>query len=165
MRQIKPDPKVTELLGQIILDHKSEWKNVPNAGWTLEQVKSVPVPEREVYKGPCAAVVMDSPETTERLKEVQSLLKANLLTNSLVYPPQSFMKWHTNGDTVGTRNYYTFTTKSGRFIYRHAETGQLIVDEDQVGWTVREFEIDHDKPFWHCVWSDGIRFSFGFNKD
>ena len=165
MRHPNVDPKVTALLGKIILSHKADWRSAPDAGWTLEQVKEQSFPEREVYQGSCAAIVLEGQsETDALLEEVKGLLQSSGVTNKLVYPPHSCMRWHTNSDTQGVRTYYTFSVKAGVFIYKDQETGEIVEDVDKVGWTVRQFDVNAEKPFWHCVWSDGIRFSFGFNS-
>lgn len=161
MVQLTPDPSVISILSEIIKKSKTYWKVLPEAGYTLEDVLSIDIPEENREK---------SRDFPHRLPEGDSINKASEIlgglanTNCIVYPPKSFMEWHTNSNRLGTRTYYTFAVKPGKFIYKDRETGEIVVDEDQVGWTVRQFDIHRDDPLWHCVWADGVRFSFGFTK-
>lgn len=161
MQQTKPDPKVTEILAKIIRANDSFWKILPNEGVSLEDVKTTPVPSENVEKDKSIPHML---EDSGLLKEAIDALGVASSTNCIAYGPNSKMDWHTNTNNEGLRTYYSFTVKPGRFIYIHPETGQMIVDTDQVGWTVRQFEIRKDKPLWHCVWADGVRFSFGFTE-
>lgn len=97
------------------------------------------------------------------IQEVIEELGAYECTNTMVYAKNSGINWHTNSDNVGTRIYIIFTVKPGIFRYRDPNTGEIIDDEDYVGWTQREFKIDKEKLLWHCVYSPGIRFAYGFN--
>lgn len=161
MQQTKPDPKVTEILAKIIRNNADFWKTLANEGITLEDVKSIPVPTENVERDKSYTHRL---EDDGLLKEAIDYLGVTRSTNCMAYGPRSKMDWHTNTNREGLRTYYSFTVKPGRFIYIHPETGQMIVDTDQVGWTVRQFEIRKDKPLWHCVWADGVRFSFGFTE-
>lgn len=78
------------------------------------------------------------------------------LTNSIVYKPNTLMKWHTNSDNKGIRRYYTYTNGSAWFAYQD-ENGKIVYDQDNKGWTIREFET----PVWHSIFTENIRFSFG----
>lgn len=162
MKQLKPDPEVIAALIPVIKGSKEIWKVLPNEGVTLEDVKATPLPSEDVEKSPNRCFHLLNGD--EHLEKASDILGGQKIRNRLVYPPNSTMGWHTNSDHEGIRTYYSFTVKPGRFIYLHPETGQMIVDSDQVGWTVRQFEISKDKPLWHCVWADGVRFSFGFTQ-
>jgi hypothetical protein len=73
------------------------------------------------------------------------------------------MLWHTNSDDPGTRIYYTYSNKLSIFRYIDKDTGQIVDDIDNVGWTARKFDItDESNPFWHTIWTSSLRFSFGF---
>jgi hypothetical protein len=137
---------------------------LPSAGHTLEEVRESPLPSYDLSGALCPALVLQGREETQaQIDKVCLLLGASKCTNQIAYPPRSHMKWHTNSNVIGKRTYYTFTAHVGAFIYKNYDTGETITDMDNVGWTVREFLVQKDKPLWHCVWSDGIRFSFGFN--
>ena len=81
---------------------------------------------------------------------------AQQLTNSMIYPPETLMKWHTNSDNPGLRRYYTFTKGDAWFAWVDGE-GNVQYDKDNMGWTVREFEA----PVWHSIYTSQLRFSFG----
>lgn len=102
-------------------------------------------------------------DTNSLLLESANLLGATSVTNNILYHPQSCLGWHTNSDLEGYRTYYTYTLKPGIFRYVDPKSNKILLDVDNVGWTSRTFLIQKDKSFWHSVWSDGYRFSFGFN--
>lgn len=97
------------------------------------------------------------------IRNAIKILGAERTTNAIVYPPQSYMGWHTNSDIPGKRIYYTFSTKSAVFKYIHPFTKEVLYSKDKIGWNCREFVIDATNPLWHCIYSEGLRFSFGFN--
>ena len=86
-------------------------------------------------------------------------------TNNLVYNPMSCMGWHTNSNHVGLRTYYTYT--QGKAIFRYIDNNGVIEDDyDELGkWNVRQFLIDDKDKLWHTVWTEKVRFSFGFVFD
>ena len=83
-------------------------------------------------------------------------LGAKELTNSMIYLPNTIMKWHTNSDNAGLRRYYTFTKGDAWFAYTD-EQGKIHYDKDDMGWTIREFKA----PVWHSIYTSQLRFSFG----
>ena len=161
MKQLEVNPEVTKALAPIITNSTDVWKNLPDQGFSLDDVKNLPLPDEDKEK---SLQLMCNMDGGKHLEKAIDILGSQRSTNCIAYPPNSHMYWHTNSDREGIRTYYTFTVKAGCFIYIHPETGEMIVDEDQVGWTVRQFEIRKDKPLWHCVWADGVRFSFGFTQ-
>lgn len=83
------------------------------------------------------------------------------------YKPGYYMGWHNNHGRKGTRIYVTYADENGKsfFRYRDKKTGDVITTYDQKGWTVRLFDVS-DVPndfYWHSVYSNCNRFSFGFN--
>ena len=80
-----------------------------------------------------------------------------------MYPPGGFMSWHTNYKSPGWRLYINYVEEPGKsfFRYRDPETGKVITSIDQQ-WNFRLFKIDAQKPFWHAVYSNTNRYSFGF---
>jgi hypothetical protein len=79
------------------------------------------------------------------------------------YPPGSYMGWHTNNRAPGVRIYVTHAEEPGRsfFRYREPDTGRLVTSPDD-RWNVRVFRVGGEKPFWHAVYSETHRFSFGY---
>lgn len=79
------------------------------------------------------------------------------------YPPGSFMGWHTNGRAPGLRLYLTATETPGKsfFRYRDPATGAIETSWDR-SFDARIFPITGDHAFWHAVYSETDRFSFGF---
>ena len=94
-----------------------------------------------------------------RLGNVLSVTKSG----HFLYPPGSFMSWHTNSKAPGWRLYINYVEEAGKsfFRYRNPETGEIVTSMDQK-WNFRLFKIDPKKPFWHTVYSDTNRYSFGY---
>jgi hypothetical protein len=78
------------------------------------------------------------------------------------YPPGGYMGWHTNSQAPGWRLYVTRTDEPGRsfFRYRDPQSGEIHTSLD-ADWNFRLFRIQADDPFWHAVYSETNRFSFG----
>ena len=73
------------------------------------------------------------------------------------------MGWHTNNRAPGVRIYVTHAEEPGRsfFRYRDPDTDQVVTAPDD-RWNVRAFRVGSEKPFWHAVYSETHRFSFGY---
>jgi hypothetical protein len=98
------------------------------------------------------------------LQKAIELLGADKCTNASIYPPSTILDWHTNSDDPGIRTYYTYSIKQSIFKYIDPDTSVAVLDEDHIGsWTCRSFLITAEKPLWHTVWSEGVRFAFGFS--
>lgn len=77
------------------------------------------------------------------------------------YPKTGYMGWHTNSNKPCKRVYITYT--DGQSFFRYKKDNDIITDYDDVGITVREFDIPElPEQLWHCVGSYANRFSFGF---
>jgi hypothetical protein len=79
------------------------------------------------------------------------------------YPPGSYMGWHTNSRAPGVRIYVTNAEEPGRsfFRYRDPDMDRVVTAPDD-RWNVRVFRVGGEKPFWHAVYSETHRFSFGY---
>jgi len=160
MMRSSPNSKVVALLKTVILQNKKTWKALPENTSTLEEARECPVPSDNLNRA--HSLIVSLVDKDNLLDKVCSLLGATAITNSIVYPPNTLMGWHTNNDRGGRRIYYTFTIDESVFLYKDIESSKVIEDFDDKGWTVRSFDIDKRNPFWHSIWSEGIRFSFGF---
>lgn len=85
------------------------------------------------------------------------------LTGHFLYKPQGFMGWHTNAGAPGTRVYITYAVEGDRSFFRYQDPLTKVIHDsvDKQGWNIRTFSIDPSLPFWHCVYSDTDRYSFG----
>lgn len=79
------------------------------------------------------------------------------------YPPGSYMGWHTNQRVPGWRAYLTYAEQPGRsyFRYRHPSDGTVVTSWDGE-WDLRVFRVGAPRPFWHAVYSETHRYSFGY---
>ena len=80
------------------------------------------------------------------------------------YPPGGYMGWHTNLGLPGWRLYITHAQEPGKsfFRYRDPDTSEIVTAWDRE-WNFRLFKIDPKRPFWHVVYSETNRYSFGYN--
>lgn len=86
-------------------------------------------------------------------------------SGSFLYPKTGYMGWHTNANSPYLRCYITYSENGDSYFkYRDPDTKQIIIDKDNIGWTLRYFKIsaEIDKLFWHCVYSNTTRISYGF---
>lgn len=157
-----PNKKVTDLLFSIITDNCRFWKNLPERNISLDDFLLKKIPENNHATRETDNFIFPF---SDKLIEAAQILGAKSNTNFMAYHPKSMMGWHTNSNLPGKRIYYTFSIKPAIFRYKDPKTGIIINDYDDIGWTCREFLIDKENPLWHCIWTEGIRFSFGFNKE
>ena len=118
---------------------------------------------------------VDDPEVVELRQVVDTLLRDRLRvivdvadlelrsSGHFWYPPGSFMGWHTNARVPGWRAYVTYAEAPHSSFFRYAdpETGEIVTNWDD-GWDLRIFRVDPTLPFWHAVYSETNRFSFGY---
>ena len=161
--KIPLDNRLTHTLDQIILASSERWKPLEQQSnhCSFEQFNSISCPlGQEVYYD--GRDLYTSLLTEQQGARLASAFGFSRCTNYIAYPPNTIMAWHTNSDTPGVRTYYIYTERPGIFRYID-ESGDTVDDYDNVGWTARSFKINPEKPLWHTVWSQGLRFAFGFN--
>ena len=101
-------------------------------------------------------------ELTKILKDVYPSMRVRL-SGSFLYPDTGYMGWHTNHLDPCKRIYIVYAEEAQRSFFRYEEDGKIITDFDDLGLTIREFDIPSTQPyFWHCVGSTCNRFRFGF---
>ena len=168
IKKTLPSDKIIKLLSEEIKNFGIDFaKNIKpfNATKTVFDKFKYSIPsEVEFHRGYSSLGTTDMKRTDSiAVKEVCSELNALHCTNTLYYTSNSYMQWHTNSDNEGRRVYILYTSKPGIFRYKHPETGDIIDDYDNVGWTQREFLVSKTKLLWHCVYSPAPRFAYGFN--
>jgi len=168
-----PNPEVIKHLSHIIRECFAQWKNLPKGNCTEIDFNKQPLPgESDVDSGSFLnnypTIHLNPFKRKEKFERLTEFLKINdpLIkdyqhSNAIVYAPMTCMRWHTNSSFVGLRTYYTFTNGKGIFRYID-ENGNVIDDHDNKGWTVRKFQVTRNPGFWHTVWTEQTRFSFGF---
>lgn len=79
------------------------------------------------------------------------------------YPASSSMGWHTNSRVPGWRAYLTHAAAPDRSFFRYLDPDvDRVVTSWDSEWDLRVFQVSAEEPFWHCVWADVDRFSFGY---
>lgn len=166
MKILQPNKEVTDILTDIIKDSRDLWASLGGTGNTYEDFMNLELPDGDVPNANCINDIINILDNKHREKyhKCISLLGVKKYTNAMVYRPGGIMGWHTNSNSTGTRIYYTFTAGDAYFRYVDNNTKDKILSKDNIGWTVREFKITQKDPLWHCVWSEKLRFSFGFNS-
>lgn len=91
---------------------------------------------------------------------------APVISGQFLYPPGSHLGWHTNARVPGWRLYIVHAEEPRRsfFRYRDIRSGSIVTAWDEE-WNARLINFDDREPFWHAVYSDTIRFSFGYRLD
>lgn len=159
-----PNEGVTSVLSAHIKKNVKEWhRHIVRKPVTYEDFSKWQIPSKDLP----VAISSDTlllPEGADAVpvQTAKNLLGATRVTNASVYSPMSGMFWHTNSNLEGTRVYYTFSLDRSVFKYKDPSTGEEHESWDDVGWTCRTFDVVKDRPLWHCIWTSGRRFSFGF---
>jgi hypothetical protein len=79
------------------------------------------------------------------------------------YPKGGYMSWHTNSDKPEKHIYITYVDEPNKSFFRSSVDGKIITDWDSEKLNVRVFDVVDKEPFyWHCVYSECNRYSFGF---
>ena len=167
MLKIEPRKDITEQLYSLMSSTMDQWKDLKSGTATKDMWNNQTIPN-DPHKNVDGGFQV--PPSNYMILSIDKVIKMYLLklvgakkfSNALIYAPNSFMSWHTNINNIGTRHYYTYTTKES--IFRYIKDGEIIDDIDNIGWTARSFEIKEDEPLWHTVYTNGIRFSFGFTR-
>lgn len=165
VERLTPNTEVCNTLLHIIGTTSDKWSTIRNETPISRNsfLRRKKIPATDVDRISDSRFVVLTLNEDPRLVSCQKMIGASSSTNAIVYPKNSVMGWHTNSNNLGTRVYYTYTKKQGIFRYKDPETGLIVDDYDDEGWTCRSFLIQKDQPLWHTIWTEGIRFSFGFN--
>ncbi len=84
------------------------------------------------------------------------------LSGRFHYPVKGFMGWHTNSNAIGWRMYATWCEEDKKSFFRYYQDKKLHTEMEDKGWNFRAFKVEPGKLYWHCVYSDTNRYSFGF---
>jgi hypothetical protein len=86
-----------------------------------------------------------------------------VVSGHFLYPPGGFMSWHTNSDKPNKHLYFTYADEEGKSFFRSFDNNEIVTDYDKKGLNIRVFDTTNAGPlYWHCVYSDCNRYSFGF---
>ena len=106
------------------------------------------------------------------IKNLENIIKkdisGNISSSGLyLYPPNGYCGWHTNSTCIGERIYLSWCKEGNKSFFRYInpKTKELHTKWEKEGWNINRFKVsnEEDKLFWHCVYSDTIRLSIGFN--
>lgn len=79
-----------------------------------------------------------------------------------LYPPGGYMSWHTNSDMPCERLYIAVVDEINRSCFKYIENYRIVEDWDDNEIVVRKFSCSEQTPFWHAVYSECNRYSFGY---
>jgi hypothetical protein len=167
VHNLTPNNKVVQLLTLLIKNNASSIVFPEYKRYSEQDFYSLPIPLNDIekHKGSQGFMPLKSNVNSVLISLCVRELNATTCTNAIVYGPQSIMDWHTNSNNIGYRTYYTFTNRKAVFRYVDPSTKCIVNNYDNIGWTVRRFKIDKKNLLWHSIWTEGIRFSFGFNSN
>ena len=86
-----------------------------------------------------------------------------VVSGHFYYPKGGYMSWHTNSDKPEKHVYITYVDEPNKSFFRSYTNGEIVTDWDLEKLNVRVFDVVDSKPYyWHCVYSNCNRYSFGF---
>lgn len=99
----------------------------------------------------------------QQIDKIRQILGCRRVTNSILYPENGYMGWHTNSNAKGDRIYIIYNYGMSVFAYVDPDTKETVFEIEPVGeWFARRFTIPKDKLLWHAVGSSSGRISYGF---
>lgn len=117
-------------------------------------------PDNDKVIGKSNAIHLDNKHDVERIR---SILGFRRVTNSLLYPQNGYMTWHTNSNAKGDRAYIVYNYGMSVFAYVDPDSQKTVYEIEPVGeWFARRFTIPEDKLLWHAIASSSGRIAFGF---
>jgi hypothetical protein len=162
--KVKPNTLVIKELENVISKHRHKIVFTEQRIDTIAEFSTRVRPDKDISVVGAASNYRIIDLEDSSLRKAIELLGADKCTNAFIYPPSTILDWHTNSNDPGIRTYYTYSIKQSIFKYIDPDTGATVLDEDHIGrWTCRSFLITAEKPLWHTVWSEGVRFAFGFS--
>jgi hypothetical protein len=78
------------------------------------------------------------------------------------YAPKGYMGWHTNSNMEGWRVYASRAEEDKKSFFRYFKNNRVHTEWEDKGWNFRAFQVIKGQPYWHCVYTDCDRYSFGF---
>jgi len=181
LRRYRPDAELRRLLDAILA--RVDWGTLPayapacDLGMTgLREAKSQVIKraigERaHLARYPMSREMLELMEhqVAPRLRQLVGLSETDwlMLSGNCLYGPGGFMGWHSNEDQPGLRVYCIYSEESGKnfFRYQDPHSGEVVTDAEGAGWAIRTFELNSERPLWHCVYAGCRRLSVGFRHD
>tara|TARA_R110002020_G_scaffold174872_4_gene366626 strand:- start:633 stop:1322 length:690 start_codon:yes stop_codon:yes gene_type:complete len=86
------------------------------------------------------------------------------------YPKDGYMGWHTNYPTANNKDkkwreevrlYLIYNDTANSYMRWKNKDGEIETHYEPKGWSVNFFGLTKE-PMWHCIYSNGNRFSAGF---
>jgi hypothetical protein len=165
--KIDTNDEVVFILKDVLRDCLKQWERIPDGGTSKYEWDHQKFPKKDISNGPWMngfqPVYLKPFKKNQYWNDVFGLLGVEKCTNSMVYGPNTGMGWHTNSILPGPRVYYTYTPGMSIFRYK-GNDGHEHDDYDlKSEWTARRFVPTDTEPYlWHTIWTEKIRFSFGF---
>ena len=101
-----------------------------------------------------------------KLKQVAQALFPNSelisISGRFHYAPKGYMGWHTNSNMEGWRVYASRAEEDKKSFFRYFKNNRVHTEWESKGWNFRAFQVIKGQPYWHCVYTDCDRYSFGF---
>jgi hypothetical protein len=176
MVKLDPYKPLTDVLDRFISDYKAPGRTIgqPNDNPQLDEdgLKTLIMKKGDrIIAAPedTYAFFMDYPDSRYEKAIEQaagSMFPASKLlsiSGRFHYPPKGYMGWHTNSNAEGTRLYATFVPEGGKSYFRYydMQKKEIVTEWEKEGWNFRAFAVRVGSPYWHCIYTDTDRYSFG----
>ena len=79
MKQLEVNPEVTKTLAPIITNSTDVWKNLPDQGFSLDDVKNLPLPDKDKEKALQLMCTMDGGKHLEKAIDILGSQSSNML--------------------------------------------------------------------------------------
>lgn len=109
---------------------------------------------------------MEHVKDETKLKQLAQALFPNSelisISGRFHYSKGGYMGWHTNSNMLGWRVYATRAEEDKKSFFRYYKNNKVHTEWENKGWNFRAFQVIKEQPYWHCVYTDCDRYSFGF---
>lgn len=101
------------------------------------------------------------------INNLKHYLGVNDLSIAALYPKNSKLSWHHNGNAAGDAVLFSYSIDGkGYFRYYDKSTNAVIDVMDDIGWFAKLVSYGDpklvDTPAWHCAETENYRISIGF---
>jgi hypothetical protein len=74
-----------------------------------------------------------------------------------------YMGWHSNSNFSNSwRIYCSYVAEGDKSFFRYFKNNRVHTEYEKAGWNFRAFEVKKSPLYWHCVYTEIDRYSFGF---
>ena len=172
-----------EQLARFVPDPRAEYEASPDAlesilssGEDISDVRTHGIADYLIFNEVGLEGSVDSEPVRAARREVDRLVAVALrsffreataicLSGHFLYPPGSYIGWHTNSLVPGWRLYINVVEEPDRsyFRFRDPRNGEIVTSMDEgVNFRMFRFADPGEPDLWHAVYTGTHRYSFGY---